>query len=139
MTLTTSRPTPLLISYAVAVDALLVVAFAASGRSSHAESLSIAGVFSTAWPFLAALAIGWLVTRNWLQPVRLWPNGVCIWLITLSGGMALRILSGGTALRILSGGTAAFAFVVVATLVLALFLLGHRAIAASVLRRTSKR
>ncbi|ALE92166.1 hypothetical protein AOC05_07175 [Arthrobacter alpinus] len=130
MTLTTSRPTPLLISYAVAVDALLVVAFAASGRSSHAESLSIAGVFSTAWPFLAALAIGWLVTRNWLQPVRLWPNGVCIWLITLSGGMALRILS---------GGTAAFAFVVVATLVLALFLLGHRAIAASVLRRTSKR
>ncbi|WP_104091968.1 DUF3054 domain-containing protein [Arthrobacter sp. GMC3] len=130
MTIATSRPTPLLTAYAAVLDVVLVLAFAASGRSSHQESLSLAGVFSTAWPFLAALAIGWLLTRNWHHPVRLWPNGVCIWLITVSGGMTLRILS---------GGTAAFAFVVVATLVLALFLLGHRAIAATVLRRTRQR
>ena len=120
----------MLIAYALVLDVLLVVAFAVSGRSSHAESLTVTGVFSTAWPFLAALAIGWLVTRNWRHPVRLWPNGVCIWLITVSGGMTLRILS---------GGTAAFAFVVVATLTLALFLLGHRAVASSVLRRTRQR
>jgi len=130
VTVATTRPAPLLIAYALVLDVLLVVAFAVSGRSSHAESLTVTGVFSTAWPFLAALAIGWLVTRNWRHPVRLWPNGVCIWLITVSGGMTLRILS---------GGTAAFAFVVVATLTLALFLLGHRAVASSVLRRTRQR
>lgn len=111
------------------MDVLLVIIFALSGRSSHEESLTVGGVFTTAWPFLAALAAGWLLTRNWLRPVRLWPNGVCIWLITVAGGMALRILS---------GETAAVPFVIVATVVLGLFLLGQRGIAVLVARRTVK-
>ncbi|PYI64935.1 DUF3054 domain-containing protein [Arthrobacter livingstonensis] len=111
------------------MDVLLVVIFALSGRSSHEESLTVGGVFTTAWPFLVALAAGWLLTRNWLRPVRLWPNGVCIWLITVAGGMALRILS---------GETAAVPFVIVATVVLGVFLLGQRGIAVLVARRTVK-
>lgn len=92
--------------------------------------MGLGGILTTAWPFLAALAAGWLLTRNWRAPVLLWPNGVCLWLITVAGGMALRILS---------GETAAFSFVIVATLVLGLFLLGHRAIINRVTRRTVQR
>ena len=44
-------------------DVVLVVAFAAIGRSSHDESLTLAGVLATATPFLAGTAIGWLVVR----------------------------------------------------------------------------
>ncbi len=112
------------------MDVLLVIIFAVSGRSSHQEPLSAGGIFTTAWPFLAALAAGWLLTRNWLRPVRLWPNGVCIWLITVAGGMALRILA---------GETAAVPFVIVATVVLGVFLLGQRLIADLVTRRGPKR
>lgn len=122
-----SLSSPKKISYALAADAVLVVLFALSGRSSHSESLTAGGVFTTAWPFLAALAIGWLVCRTWKSPLRIWPQGVCLWLITVAGGMALRIAS---------GNTAELPFVIVATLVLAAFLLGHRLMASLVVRRT---
>ena len=122
-----SHSSPSKIVYALAADAVLVTLFALSGRSSHSESLTAAGVFTTAWPFLAALAIGWLVCRAWQAPLRIWPQGVCLWLITVAGGMALRIAS---------GNTAELPFVIVATLVLAAFLLGHRLIASLVARRT---
>jgi Protein of unknown function (DUF3054) len=118
-----------LVPYAIVLDVVLVVIFAVSGRSSHHESLNLGGFFTTAWPFLTALAGGWLLTRNWRAPVRIWPNGICLWLITVAGGMALRILS---------GETAAFSFVIVATLVLGLFLLGHRTIMNLVTRRTAQ-
>ncbi|GAA5229592.1 DUF3054 domain-containing protein [Arthrobacter cryoconiti] len=126
----TPAPARKLLGYAIILDFVLVLVFAVSGRASHAESLSIGGVAWTAWPFLAALLLGWLVTRNWRSPILLWPNGVCIWLITLAGGMALRVLS---------GETAAIPFVIVATLVLGLFLLGHRIITALVIRSTTRR
>lgn len=126
-TKTTSGSKTLL--YAAAADIVLVVLFALSGRSSHQESLTAGGVFETAWPFLAALAVGWLVCRTWQQPLRLLPQGVCLWLITVAGGMALRIAS---------GNTAELPFVIVATIVLAVFLLGHRFIAALVVRRTRR-
>ncbi|NVM97986.1 DUF3054 domain-containing protein [Arthrobacter sp. SDTb3-6] len=112
------------------MDVLLVVVFALSGRSSHHESLSVGGVFTTAWPFLAALVLGWLLTRNWQRPVSLWPAGVCIWLITVAGGMALRILS---------GATAETPFVIVATIVLGVFLLGQRLLARLARRYGPKR
>ena len=115
--------------YAAAADILLVLLFALSGRSSHNENLTAAGVFQTAWPFLAALTVGWLVCRTWKAPLRLWPQGICLWLITVAGGMALRIAS---------GSTAEVPFVVVATVVLALFLLGHRFIATLVIQRVSR-
>ncbi|MGA7206527.1 MAG: DUF3054 domain-containing protein [Specibacter sp.] len=130
MTETRTKSAPKLLASAIVLDVVLVLVFAASGRSSHHESMGLGGILTTAWPFLAALAAGWLLTRNWRAPVLLWPNGVCLWLITVAGGMALRILS---------GETAAFSFVIVATLVLGLFLLGHRAIINRVTRRTVQR
>ena len=123
------KRTPSSLGYAIVLDVVLVLVFAASGRSSHAESLSVGGVFTTAWPFLLSVAIGWAASRNWRSPLRLWPNGVCIWVITVMGGMILRVLSGA--------GTAT-AFIIVATVVLGVFLLGHRALASVFFRRAQR-
>ncbi len=122
-------PSKKTLPYAIIADVVLVLVFALSGRSSHHESLDVGGILTTAWPFVAALLAGWVASRNWRSPVRVWPNGVCIWVITVMGGMILRVVS---------GGTAATAFVIVATVVLGVFLLGHRALAALVLRRAAR-
>lgn len=113
---------------AIALDALLVVVFALSGRASHAERLDLAGIATTAWPFLAALALGWVIVAalRWLP--TLIRTGMLLWAVTLGGGMALRVLT---------GGTTAVAFIVVAGVTLALFLIGWRAIATLVVRRAT--
>ena len=115
---------------AVIADVLLVVLFVVIGRRSHAEGLDLAGLWQTAWPFLAGLGLGWLVSVAWRRPFALWPSGVVIWAVTLVAGMLLRTVSGqGTQL----------AFVLVATGTLALFLLGWRAVVALVARRRPAR
>lgn len=108
---------------ALTADVVLTLVFAIIGRASHAESLDAAGVLDTWWPFLAALLIGWLVSLAWRAPLGIVRSGIPIWLITVAGGMLLRAASGqGTALP----------FIIVATLTLALFLLGWRALFAAV-------
>ena len=104
----------------LAIDVVAVVAFCAVGRRSHAEASSIAGLAGTVWPFLAGLAVGWLVVSAMHRdPIALVPGGVLIWLSTLTVGMILRVVSGqGTALS----------FIVVAGVVLGTFLLGSRGI-----------
>ena len=110
---------------AVVLDVCCVLVFVIIGRASHGEGL--AGIASTAWPFLAGLAGGWLATagRAWRQPFRLWPAGVGAWLGAVILGMLLRVVSGQ--------GTAP-AFVVVALAFLGLFLLGWRLLAQAVIR-----
>ena len=106
---------------AVALDVGCVLVFVIIGRASHTKGESVAGVASTAWPFLAGLAGGWLVAglagRAWRQPYRLWPAGVGAWLGTVALGMLFRVVSGQ--------GTAP-AFIGVALAFLGLFLLGWR-------------
>jgi len=110
---------------AFAIDVVLVVVFAMIGRTSHAEQLTVAGVWQTAWPFLAGLVLGWLVTRPWRAPFAPVRTGIGLWAMTVVGGMLLRGISGqGTAV----------AFIVVASIVLLVFLVGWRAIAALVAR-----
>jgi Protein of unknown function (DUF3054) len=110
---------------AVAIDVCCVLVFVIIGRASHTKGESLAGIASTAWPFLAGLAGGWLVTaglagRAWRQPSRLWPAGVGAWLGTVVLGMVFRVVSGqGTAL----------AFIGVALAFLGLFMLGWRLLA----------
>jgi hypothetical protein len=116
------------IATAAILDAVLVVVFVSIGRSSHEEGLDLAGIAGTAWPFLAALVAGWLAARAWRHPLAVWPTGVIVWAVTVIGGMLLRVASGQ--------GTQ-FAFIVVATLTLAAFLLGWRLIALLVTRRGS--
>lgn len=112
---------------ALIVDALFVLIFAAIGRASHEEDP--AGFLLTAWPFLVALLVGHLVAA--LLPGRprrpwslLW--GAVVWIVTVAGGMLVRVLS---------GDTAEVPFIIVATVVLGVLLIGWRAIAALVRRR----
>ncbi|EAY58823.1 hypothetical protein TBCG_00393 [Mycobacterium tuberculosis C] len=76
------------------------------------------GLAATAWPFLTGTGIGWVLARGWRRPTALAPTGVIVWLCTIVVGMVLRKVS--------SAGVAA-SFVVVASAVTAVLLLGWRA------------
>jgi hypothetical protein len=108
------------------VDVIGVLVFCAVGRRSHDEGLSIAGLATTAWPFLTGTVVGWLASRAWRRPTAVAPTGLIVWLCTVVVGMVLRKAS--------SAGVAA-SFVVVAASVTALLLLGWRAVAGLTLRR----
>ena len=70
----------------VLADVLCVLAFVVIGRASHQAGESLAGVTSTAWPFLAGLAAGEAATRAWRRPAALVPTGVGVWLATVALG-----------------------------------------------------
>jgi hypothetical protein len=106
---------------AVAADVACVLVFCAIGRRSHAEGVTVAGIAETAWPFLSGTAIGWLLSCGWRRPAALVPTGVAVWLSTVIVGMLLRKLA--------SQGVAA-SFVVVASVVTGVLLLGWRALPA---------
>lgn len=121
-----SRSASVLLSFAL--DAALVVTFAAVGRASH-DSHVWTGLATTAWPFLAALVLGWLIAQAWRAPRAVARTGLPVWAVTLAGGMLLRVVS---------GQGIAVSFVIVAGIVLAVFLLGWRLIA-QLVRRTGAR
>jgi len=79
---------------AVSLDVAAVVAFAAVGRSSHAEGVTLSGVSETAFPFLVGLGIGWAVARGWRAPDALLPTGVAVWAGAVAGGLVLRWATG---------------------------------------------
>jgi hypothetical protein len=90
------RPRPALA--ALAADIVCVIVFAAVGRRSHAEGVTLTGVAETAWPFLSGAAVGWLVSRGWRHPAALMPTGVAVWACTVALGMLLRkLISAGVA------------------------------------------
>ncbi|MGD1111109.1 MAG: DUF3054 domain-containing protein [Mycobacterium sp.] len=110
------------------VDVVGVLVFCTVGRRSHAEGITIAGVATTAWPFLTGTVVGWLASRGWQRPTAVVPTGLVVWLCTVVIGMLLRKVS--------SAGVAA-SFVVVASLATAVLLLGWRAAVGLALRRRS--
>ncbi|WP_461637244.1 DUF3054 domain-containing protein [Leucobacter sp. BZR 635] len=106
---------------ALLLDAAFVITFAALGRGSHDREATLAGLFETAWPFLAGLAIAWLVTLAWRRPLAVLRTGIPLWIGSAGLGLLFRALVGqGTALP----------FVIVATLTLCAMLVGWRLIAA---------
>jgi hypothetical protein len=110
------------VALALVLDVCCVLLFVVIGRASHAKGETLAGIASTAWPFLAGLTAGWLgvfLSRAW-RPLALFPAGVGIWAATVVLGMVFRVVSGQ--------GTA-FAFILVALAFLGLFLLGWRLVA----------
>ncbi len=112
------------IALALVLDVVLVVAFAAIGRASHDSDVWL-GLWQTAWPFLAGLALGWLVTLAWRAPLAPVGTGVGVWAVTVAGGMLLRAVTGqGIALP----------FIIVASVTLLVALVGWRVVAAVVQR-----
>jgi hypothetical protein len=105
---------------AMLLDVCFVLAFVVIGRHAHHDGDTPAGIWHTAWPFLAGLAIGLWAVRFWRRPAAIRPAGLGAWLGAAGAGMAMRVAAGQ--------GTAP-AFIGVAFAFLALFLLGWRAIA----------
>ena len=112
---------------AFAADVICVIAFVAVGRRNHAEGVTLVGIAETAWPFVTGTVVGWLVSRGWRHPITPVPTGVIIWVCTVVVGMALRVAS---------GEGIAFSFIMVATLVTGVLLVGWRAVRAGLSRRT---
>lgn len=119
------RPPLRTVLLSFAADAVLVVVFAAIGRASHKEDV-LSGLFVTAWPFLVALVVGWLVSLAWRAPLAPVRTGIPVWAVTVAGGMLLRAVSGQGVV---------VAFVIVASVVLLVFLVGWRLVARLVARR----
>ncbi|QIR69780.1 DUF3054 domain-containing protein [Kocuria sp. KD4] len=115
----TARAWPLFL----AVDLVLVIVFAAIGRSAHGED--VLGMLTTAWPFLVGTLIGWFAARGAHRPAAVVPTGLVVWLSTEIVGMFLRTLTGQ--------GTA-WSFVLVSLVVLGVFLVGYRLVLAGVAR-----
>lgn len=109
---------------ALLADIVLVVVFAAIGRATHDGDVlgpAGSGLATTAWPFVAGLLLGWAVSVGWRRPLAPLRTGLPVWGVTLVAGMLLRAMS---------GQGVAVAFVIVAAITLALFLVGWRTVAA---------
>lgn len=104
---------------AMLLDVCFVLAFVIIGRHTHRDGDTLAGIWHTAWPFLAGLAIGLSAARFWRKPTAIRPAGLGAWLGAAGSGMVIRVAAGQ--------GTAP-AFIGVAFAFLALFLLGWRAL-----------
>jgi hypothetical protein len=110
------------------LDVIGVLVFCTIGRRSHAEGITLTGVWETAWPFLSGAGIGWLLSRGWSHPMSVTRTGIAVWVCTVLFGMVLRRLS---------NQGVAFSFVIVASVATALFLLGWRVIATRLVNTSS--
>lgn len=111
--------------HALGFDVAAAAVFAIVGRASHGSELSFAGIAQTAWPFVVAAIAGSLLASRFGGD-SWWRAGLIAWAVTVLGGVGLRLLGGETAPP---------PFVVVTAAVLALLLLGWRAVAAIPARR----
>ncbi|NJC22390.1 membrane protein YdbS with pleckstrin-like domain [Arthrobacter pigmenti] len=114
------------------VDIALILVFAFLGQASHYDAVSLPGALATAAPFLAAYSMTYLACLAWRRPAAPLRTGVPMWLGTAVGGLMLRVWF---------GESAAPAFQIVAVVVLALFLVFPRLVAATLgaVRRRRRR
>ena len=115
---------------ALAADIVLVVAFAAVGFYTHAQVLTVDGVVQTSWPFLVGLGCAWILSAAWTAPLAPMRTGVAIWSTTILIGMIVRFAV---------GAGIAGPFIIVASALNFLTLVGWRVIARAVGGRSAKR
>jgi Protein of unknown function (DUF3054) len=114
---------------ALAFDAACVLLFVVLGRRSHDEGNDVLGLLNIAAPFAIGLAVGWAVSPNVRRGPRSVRAGVDVWVATVVIGVLLRWFA--------FDRSTAFAFVVVATLFLGLFLVGWRVLVSGTSRPRS--
>ncbi|WP_309069471.1 DUF3054 domain-containing protein [Microbacterium sp.] len=124
MTARTRTPHP---AVAFAIDLVLVLVFLVIGRTAHGEPF-FEGFAGSAWPFVAALVVGWVAILLTRTPSGGIAAGAIAWSATLLIGMVLRVVS---------GRTAAVPFLIVATITLAVLLIGWRLVLRPARRRRS--
>ena len=109
----------------IVIDLVCVIGFAFGGMNAH-DRQSLGTLAAIAWPFVAALALGWVAAIwNGMRGLQVWPGGVLILVTTYVVGMLLRDVEG----RGFATG-----FFIVAACFLTLTLLGCRAVWAFVRR-----
>lgn len=102
------------------IDLAAVVVFTVIGMINHGTDLVHFPL--VLWPFIAGLAIAWMVPAVRSLPLLVWPTGVIVWLSTTAIGLLLRgVLSEGVA-----GGDISGAFPVVTAITLGVLLIGWR-------------
>ena len=109
---------------AAAADAVAVVVFAAVGRLSHGEPDDLLGLVGTAAPFAIGLVVAWATPVVRRDPAA-WRAGLVA--VVCTAGIGLLLRAGFM-------GRLPLSFAVVATLSLAVLLLGWRGLAALVSR-----
>ncbi len=113
----------------LAIDVVSVLVFVVIGRAAHDHGESVAGIISTAWPFVSGMAAGHVLVAVRRRDASGWRGGAVVWLATVAVGMALRVIA---------GQGIAFAFVLVALCFLGAMMLGGRALAGIVRRATMR-
>lgn len=102
--------------YAIAADYIAIAAFALLARAAHQSDdmpFNFSGWLSTLWPFALGVTLGWLIARE--------NKGGLIWIITVVTGLVIW--------GIRNGDVPHWSFIVVATTMSALLMLGWRGIA----------
>jgi Protein of unknown function (DUF3054) len=114
---------------AATADAVAVVVFAAAGRLSHGEADDLLGLLGTALPFGIGLVAAWATPVVRRDPAALRAGAVAV---VCAAGIGLLLRAGFVGRQPLS-------FAVVATVSLAVLLLGWRGLAALVSRTAAHR
>ncbi|MDY6050329.1 MAG: DUF3054 domain-containing protein [Corynebacterium sp.] len=119
------------VSKAALADVASMMAFALLARIAHNSEelpLNFVGWLDTLWPFLTGLLLGWLITlaAKWNQ-VKVAPAGVTIWILAAAVGLGIWGAR--------HGAVPHWSFILVASSMSALLLLGWRGIAAAVGKR----
>jgi Protein of unknown function (DUF3054) len=114
---------------AFAADVVAVIVFAAVGRASHAEPGDVLGLLGTMAPFVVGLVASWAT-----PVVRVRPAGLRAGAVVVAGTVVI-----GLALRFAFTERLPLSFAVVATVSLAVLLLGWRALSVAVAHRAGTR
>jgi hypothetical protein len=114
---------------AFAADVVAVIVFAAVGRASHAEPGDVLGLLATMAPFAVGLVAMWAT-----PVVRARPAGLRAGVVVLAGTAAIGLL-----LRLAFLDRLPTSFAVVATISLAVLLLGWRGLSLLVAHRARAR
>ncbi len=107
-------------------DVLGILVFVMIGRNNHDEASGFGYTLQTAAPFLIAMVAGWALSQSWKAP-ETWRTAFIVWATTLVVGMALR--------RVVFDKGTARAFIIVATVFLAMAMFTWRYVLRSIHRR----
>lgn len=121
-------------STSLLADIVAIALFALFARIAHQTDdmpLNVIGWLSTWWPFLLGVLLSWaLIAGLHLDGHRVFPAGLLTWVVTVVVGLGI------WAFR--NGDIPHWSFILVATIMSGLLLLGWRAIARVVLRRQNR-
>ena len=118
-------------STALIVDIIAISVFALLARIAHQTDtmpLNVAGWLSTWWPFLLGVLVSWgLFVALKLDGHRVFPAGILGWVVTVAVGLGIWSFR--------NGAVPHWSFVLVATVMSGLLMLGWRAVARFAVRR----